>query len=621
LVSIFLYQSVIFIFLYFLGKKISSKINIYLKFDLIEDSIFFNYLFSLFFLSLIPFFINFINQINNSVILIIFLVLNFWILVSIKVLKKDLKNITLLIIFSLLSTPLILISEIGHDAGLYHIPFQTWLKNHKISLGMANLHSRYALTTIYDYLSSIFWFNNFFTFNTMLQSSYFILFFSYFYQLIKEKNLHFLLLITPILLTFPIFQRYMILDYGSVDVSFGILAIILTIQLLKIFNNEISKKDILIYLILLTFIVLSKTTGILFLITFFIVIIYSYKKNKIQLFFNKNLLKVFVFLFCVMGLWFIRNFLLSGCFIYPVSLTCFDVSWFIEQNINRDMNLISKYKEHFSNIFLYIFDFISKINFLIIFFTLLTILFVWINLKKNNFLNKFFLIFSLFIFILLIEFDSLRGFSNISSIAILESDYSFRNNIIFKELARIILTSVASIVFILSIIKINNQKKLFKFNLYNSYLFLLILSVFILWFVKSPDPRLGFWIFILLPTLFIFMIIDIQFNISKNKIYLFFKSILIINLLFFSVFQINQIVKKQIPLNILYASKKIHNNSTILKRVNFGFKPIPKLNDVGIVSDYTWNFCWNYKDCYFNKNDAILIKLPLNYKKIVILND
>ena len=620
MISIFLYQSVFFIFLYFLGKKILSKINIYLNFDLIEDSIFFNYLFSLFFLSLIPFFINFIYQIDNSVILVIFLLLNLWVIVSLKVLRRDLKNITLLIIFSLLTTPLILTSEIGQDAGLYHIPFQTWLKNHKISLGMANLHSRYALTTIYDYLSSIFWFNNFFTFNSMLQSSYFVLFFSYFYQLIKEKNLYFLLLTIPILLTFPIFQRYMILDYGSVDVPFGILAIILTIQLLKIFNNEISKKDILIYLMLLTFVVLSKTTGILFLITFFIVIIYSYKKNKIQLFLEKNLLKMFVLLFCVMSLWFIRNFILSGCFIYPVSLTCFDVSWFIEQNISRDMNLISKYGEHYSNIFLYILDTIFTINYFIVSIIILTILFVWIKSKKNNFLNKFFLIFSSLTFILLIEFDSLRGFSNISSIAIFEGDVSFRNNIIYKELIRIILASVASIVFIISVIKINNQKKLFKFNLYNSYLLLLMSSVFILWFFKSPDPRLGFWIFMLLPTLFIFMIINIKFNIPKDKIYLFFKSILIINLLYFSVFQINQIIKKKISLDILYANKKIHNNSIILKRVDFGFKPIPKLNEVGIVSDFTWNFCWNYKDCYFNKNDAQLINLPLNYKKIFILN-
>ena len=99
---------------------------------------------------------------------------------SIKLSSTDKKNILILIGVSLLLIPFVLNVEIGHDAGLYHVPFQTWIKNHKITIGLSNLHTRYALTSAYDYLSSMFWINNFFTINAFLQSCFLIIFFSFF---------------------------------------------------------------------------------------------------------------------------------------------------------------------------------------------------------------------------------------------------------------------------------------------------------------------------------------------------------------------------------------------------------------------------------------------------------
>ena len=184
MISLFFFQTGLFIFFYLLGKKISEKINSKLKFEILENDINLNFLFSLFFLTIIPFFLNFFVPIRNSILVIIFLFLSGWVFFRIKIRAKDIKNILTLILFSLFLIPFLINVEIGHDAGLYHVPFQTWIKNYKITLGLSNLHSRYALTSGYDYLSSIFWIKDFFILNAGLQSCFLVLFFSYFLILI-----------------------------------------------------------------------------------------------------------------------------------------------------------------------------------------------------------------------------------------------------------------------------------------------------------------------------------------------------------------------------------------------------------------------------------------------------
>ena len=182
MITIFFYQSALFIFIYFLGKKISSKLNSIFK--LTTTSIFNNFLLSLFFITLISLFLIFI-PIKNEFIYFIFSILLIWSILSIKLSSTDKKNILILIGVSLLLIPFVLNVEIGHDGGLYHVPFQTWIKNHKITIGLSNLHTRYALILAYDYLSSMF-INNFFTINAFLQSCFLIIFFSFFYELLRD---------------------------------------------------------------------------------------------------------------------------------------------------------------------------------------------------------------------------------------------------------------------------------------------------------------------------------------------------------------------------------------------------------------------------------------------------
>ena len=83
----------------------------------------------------------------------------------------------------------------------------------------------------------------------------------------------------------------------------------------------------------------------------------------------------------------------------------------------------------------------------------------------------------------------------------------------------------------------------------------------------------------------------------------------------FNLFEIN---KKNKIVNLINHKKIIINSPKIEKREKFGFTPVMKYNDKGIVTDSKWNYCWNVVDCYYNPKDALIIKLPLNYKMVII---
>ena len=621
MITIFFYQSALFIFIYFLGKKISSKLNLIFKFK--TNSIFSNFLLSLFLITLISFFFNFFIPIKNEFIYIVFSILIIWTILSLKISNIDKKNIFILVGSSFLFIPFVLNVEIGHDAGLYHVPFQTWIKNYKITFGLSNLHTRYALTSAYDYLSSMFWIKNFFTINAFLQSCFLIIFFGFFYELLKKvKKSIFIICLIPIIILFPIWQRYVIFDYGSVDLSFGILSILLTLQLIKILNLRINEKNLIqdyfIFFILLTFTLLSKATGIIFLILFFI-LTSDIIKNKKNYLLKKNFKFFSFFSFLIIFIWFLKNFILSGCLIYPVTQFCFDVSWHNQQNLLNDLILISKYKEHYSTILNFIYINIYNLKFFLVLACLITLIFAWINKKSSDFINNSIVVSSVLVLISFIEFNSLRGFSNISSIASSTGDYLIRDTKIFKEIIRLIATAIVSILLCVSIIK-KYTKIDFKFNLYNQLVLYFILFSFVLWFLNSPDPRLGFWIFALLPSIFLFSILNLKSNFIIKKLKYFFKLIIIFNFVF--IFSLNciEILKANKKFSLINYNKILINNSIIIKRDHFGYKPVVKRDENGIKADFTWNYCWNYINCYFNEKDAQIKNLSFGYKKVIILN-
>ena len=220
--QIFVLNFTLFLYLYYLGNKIIYLTNFFFNSSISKDKIYLNFIFSIFFLTFLILFLNFFIPININLIFFIFVSTTLLIFLNFELASKEI--LLKLLIASLILIPLVLNNDLGHDGGLYHIPFQTWLKNHNITFGLTNLHSRYSLATGTDYFSSIFWLNNNFLFLSFLPSVYLTIFFSFFYEVSKNKRFFYLIL--PTYLLFLIWQRYVHFDFAGVDFYFGILAIV-----------------------------------------------------------------------------------------------------------------------------------------------------------------------------------------------------------------------------------------------------------------------------------------------------------------------------------------------------------------------------------------------------------
>lgn len=602
-----------FFLIYKLGYELLECIkNIFLV-KIENNRVSINLILGLFFLNFLAVVLNFFTALNSYVLLsIIFL------LFLILILKLNKRDVKILIIFSVLiifTIPMIINSELGHDAGLYHVPFQNWLKNYKITFGLYNLHSRYALNTSYDYISSLFWIGNNFTIISFFQAIYLNIFILFLYELSKEKNNFSVLLFLPTTLSFLLWLRYSNIDYGGVDFSFGILAILFCFQTLILLNTNETKfnnSNFWIFIFIFCSVVIAKPTGIVFSFLFLLLIFYFYFYKNFSILKTKQLNFIFVMMI-LMFVWFIKNFIISGCFLYPVLYSCFDVAWFNLNYLTRDLLLIQQYKRHFVDINL---SFILENLYFLIIPLLLILLFSFFFIKKisKELSLKLFYIFSFLVFFNF-SFDSLKGFTSISSNGDQINNIKISNQIIMNEVKRIIIVYTLLCISMFFLYKYFKKKnKIFEFNIKNFMVFLFFLFLFSQWYLLSPDPRLGFWLIALLPTLFLASIFNlINFQINSGQIRRINFGILFVNLFIFFLTQFMQLNKDN--LNIFSYKRTLVNETVFKERIYFGVKPVNHKINEGIV-DFTWNFCWNKKDCYYNEDEMKLSNYYFNYKMI-----
>ena len=124
-------------------------------------------LIGLFAIGNITFLINLFVKITQSVTLICILCL-----LLLNLLYKKLNLDKNVLIYNFLLPLLMSFSSNGanlhYDASLYHLQFQNWLKSYKIIGNLVLTHSRNGYSSIYDYISSNFWWEKIFYFYTLL---------------------------------------------------------------------------------------------------------------------------------------------------------------------------------------------------------------------------------------------------------------------------------------------------------------------------------------------------------------------------------------------------------------------------------------------------------------------
>jgi hypothetical protein len=529
---------------------------------------------------------------------------------------NDLKFIIILFTLSLLIYPIIIKLNFSYDAGLYHLPYQNFLRSDKIIFGLANI-PRYGFSSIQDYVSSILLTKNF-IFNKFLIGSFLVIFFSFIYDLNKSKISIDKIIIFSIIVSIPFTTRYFTLYILKTDLPVIIFSVIYYVFCIKyFFTDNISNKENLfqIILLLLCLIILSKTSGIISILLFIIIFFYHLKISS----FYKDILKKNLIIIIISTLWIIKTIFISGCIFYPLDFTCFNfIEWNAFDQAFIDSTAVKSWNREpfagvetllnfdwFFNYWLPTYDkFIMSI--LLISFLIL--------MKNILLLNKKFIKFYYFLILLFVIF-----FFQKNSAIFIKEFINFKNIITISTLL-----IVSFLVICVKNFKSLNQKlkKNWYFIIYFGSYSLISL---ILWFLNAPNPRFGIgyvislFIFIGILT---FILIHDKSKLNKNKFdFRHLNLIYMFIYLFFFFSQSNQFETKYSIFDtykhsfwfLNYEEKHTSYLSDIdipkvklTKRENFGYKTID-------------NRCWLEANCY-EGSDVLIYKSIFGYKFIKRLN-
>jgi len=237
------------------------------------------------------------------------------------------KNIILLSILSGCVSFIILNLENIYrpDAGLYHIPYIATLNDNKIILGLANIHFRFGHTSIIQYLSAIYN-NHIFGNNGIVLPIATIFSFIFLYLLFEIKNnlksnfIYTIFLLLIFIYTVLGYSRYT--EFGN-DVTAHLFSFLILSLFLKNFKNKENNINLINKLFLLSiFSIMQKISMICLIII--PAYCFFYLKPKIKILNFHNLFVTLFFLFFIF-----KNILVSGCMLYPISITCFDkLPWY-----------------------------------------------------------------------------------------------------------------------------------------------------------------------------------------------------------------------------------------------------------------------------------------------------
>ncbi len=480
--ELFLYSILVVVILTPCGRILSGNNNLNIT-NLSSELIYGIILIS--FISLALNFLIALNPIVNTIILIL----------PILILYKNYKYyfsklfLKFLVFNSILIFLLIVKSNIYRpDAMLYHLPYTSILNEEKIIFGLSNLHFRFGHISIIQYFSAFF--NNL-IFNekaivfsaAIIASTTIINFFNQILNYFKKKqfNFHFFYLFSILIFIFYKMNRYG--EYGN-DAPTHFLFFFLISEIIKSLNNN--QIDLSNNFILSIFILLNKIT-----MSFGIILPFLFltKKKFFKLLKNKK----FYFGIIFLGLWLLKNTIISGCLIFPVSKLCFSkLSWTnIEQveyvadeneawtkswpdfkntknisqkNYSKKFNWIKTWSEtHLKKIIKIIFPYIA--------FLIIIYLFLYsknINKKKyDNKPNGKYLIITAFIFIFsIIWFLKVPvyryGYSYfISLIALIFSYFCISLNIVQKSFFKFL---KYTLIFFLVIFISKNSIRIFKYD-------------------------------------------------------------------------------------------------------------------------------------------------------------
>jgi len=568
------------------------------KFNININFLSLHLVFGLFLFGSFSFVYNFFSGISDILfsylLFFILLISLFFILIIEKNFKIIFKYLVIIFIFSFFF--LFYSNQLppGYDSGLYHIPHQVFIQNEKIVFGLTNMHSRFGLSTFYNYIAAIFWKNNNFTIVSFLQSTYLIIFFIFLYELIEKKIKILNIIVLATLLTMPIWFRYNIPGFSLVDLPYGIFFYFSVILSLLIFieKSDLKNTYILYFIFCCALAFLHKSNGAQLLPLFLVTLGFCIYSRHFSYGYILDLLLIPSIL---ITLWITRTTIISGCLLYPIEVTCFDFPWVMKKEAEETYSAIKDWA-------LRGYSLISFASYLKYFLLLLIIILLAFILKIKKIYFAFFYSRKFFIFLCSVgllflywQAKPLQGFSSL-----LTDNKNIEASFIFqKEILLIIFSNIFTVFFCIITTEFQNN---FSINLKKNFIskipFLFLVLYLITWILTAPNPRFAFSAFALISPLFITFFFP-NFTLASNKtLSNLTKIMLAIVIVKFTFFE--AIVKNKLNFEI----KKVPEPKTI-KRIGFGRAPVDIANE---------NRCWIVRHCYFYENDIQVLESAYSYK-------
>jgi hypothetical protein len=287
--------------------------------------------------------IHFFFRINFIVVTIIFLTglvfsLNLY---GSKLIKLAEKHYLFFFVFIAL-IPIFISQKYHEDFGYYHLPHIINLVNEKIIFGLGNVNYGFVHNSIWLNILPVFYVGesyDFVTLPTFLLYTTFIIF--SFNKIIKQKKN----LISNYLLIVCLF--YLILKFTRIS-EFGndLPALIFSILALYFFfkfeeeNKLNEKKSYFFYHLAFTlFALLIKFSVIpIVLLTFYVFL------NNFKILYKEIFKFNYVIIYFLIFIYFVQQFIYTGCFVFPTKISCLNVMWFNEDflNLKTDLELVNK---------------------------------------------------------------------------------------------------------------------------------------------------------------------------------------------------------------------------------------------------------------------------------------
>ncbi len=282
-------------------------------------------------------FFNFFLPLENNYVYLILLVFNLPALIDLNIKFK----FDLITLIKYLALPTILVistfdTSFNYDAGYYHIYHQAWLRESNLILGFVNIFWPLGMSSIYEYLSAILWFDTSFVLLHFLN----LIFIHFFYNFIFENivnNVHSDLKVASIfLLIYSFLDNFgigggrngfiYIQGVGKQDIAVGILFFFISIVLIKaIKDKHFSNVDIFFISLLILFLYEIKLSSVIIAVIYIMYLRGAYKNNDFKYILFPNIFVISIFL-----IWTLKSFLTTACLIFPVTVTCFEsMNWYV----------------------------------------------------------------------------------------------------------------------------------------------------------------------------------------------------------------------------------------------------------------------------------------------------